>query len=242
VVRLDGSVSKGPLAVRFGAPPAAAPEAGTVEAVSVEVENAGTVRWRPGINLGYHWLDRRDNPIVWDGRRTAAPALAPGERASIELLVRAPIPPGPYRLAFDMVAEHRAWFSELGGPMLTIDVDVAARSGEPQIELPSGVEPEPEWEQRTRAAHAEGYAVVAGAIAWDGVRRPRELAAYEPGRGRIPGFGAPLLLPTVLNGIELEPLGEVAGLPAFAAPPEEPWVYDGRIVLRARPRSGRRPP
>ena len=39
---------------------------------------------------------------------------------------------------------------------------------------------------------------------------------------------------------------DVAGLPAFAAPADEPWVYDGRIVLRtsgslrARGRSGRR--
>jgi hypothetical protein len=48
----------------------------------------------------------------------------------------------------------------------------------------------------------------------------------------VPGFGAPLLAPSVLPGIELEPLGEIAGLPALAAPHDEPWVYDGRIVLR----------
>ena len=56
-----------------------------------------------------------------------------------------------------------------------------------------------------------------------------------------PAFGAPLLCPSVLPGVELEPLGDVAGLPAFAAPRDEPWIYDGRAVLRARPRSGRRP-
>ena len=50
----------------------------------------------------------------------------------------------------------------------------------------------------------------------------------------MPGFSSPLLCPSVLPGIELEPLGEVAGLPAFAAPQGEPWVYDGRIVLRVR--------
>ena len=85
-----------------------------------------------------------------------------------------------------------------------------------------------------RAAHAEGFAVVAGAIAWEGRRRPHALAAYEPGPGRIPGFGAPLLCPSVLPGIELDRLDDVAGLPAFAAPRSEPWVYDGRIVLRVR--------
>jgi len=32
-------------------------------------------------------------------------------------------------------------------------------------------------------------------------------------------------------------LEDIAGLPAFAAPLGEPWLYDGRVVLRARPRS-----
>ena len=106
------------------------------------------------------------------------------------------------------------------------------------------VEPAADWAERVRAAHAEGYGVVAGAIEWSGGLfnpRPRALAPYEPGPGRIPGFAAALLCPSVLPGVELERLDDVAGLPAFAAPREEPWIYDGRIVLRARPRSGRRP-
>ena len=72
-------------------------------------------------------------------------------------------------------------------------------------------------------------------------RRPRALEPYVPGTGRVPGFGAPLVCPSVLPGVELEPLADVAGLPAFAAPQVEPWIYDGRAVLRARPRSDRRP-
>jgi hypothetical protein len=239
-------VSKGPLVARWGTPPEASPHAGAVETVRVEVENAGTIVWQHGINVAYHWLDARDNPIVWDGYRTEAPPLAPGERATVEVRVRAPIPPGPYRLAFDMVAEARAWFSELGSPMLTRDLQVAERQGEPNAALPPGVEPAPDWAERVRAAHAEGYGVVAGAIEWDGGLlhpRPRSLAAYEPGPGRVPNFGAALLCPSVLPGVVLEPLEEVAGLPAFAAPPPrgEPWLYDGRIVLKARPQSGRRP-
>ena len=95
-----------------------------------------------------------------------------------------------------------------------------------------------------RAAHADGYAVVAGSIEWDGGllhRRPRALAPYAPGGGRVPSFAAPLLCPSVLPGVELERLDDVAGLPAYAAPRDEPWIYDGRAVLRARPQSGRRP-
>jgi hypothetical protein len=215
-----------------------------VTAVRVEVENAGSIAWGAGINVSYHWLDLRDNPIVWDGQRTAAPPLGPGERAVVELGIRGPIPPGPYRLALDMLAEHRAWFSELGSAMLTLDVEVGPRAGEPRASFPDGVEPTAEWQEHVRAAHADGYAVVAGSIAWRGGLlhpRPRALAPYEPGVGRVPGFGAPLLCPSVLPGVQLEPLGEIAGLPAFAAPREEPWVYDGRAVLTARPRSGRRP-
>lgn len=231
-------MSTGPYAVRFGAFPAAAPQAGTVERVELEVENTGTLAWRHDLHLSYHWLDTRDNPIVWDGIRTAAPRLEPGQRATVPVAVRAPIPPGRYRLAFDVVAEFRAWFSELGSPMLAADVDVAPREGDPRaIALPDDWEHAPDWEERVQAAHREGFGVVAGAVAWArGVMRraPRELQPYEPGQGRVPGFSAPLLAPSVLRGVELEPLGEVAGLPAFAAPNDEPWVFDGRIVIRRR--------
>jgi hypothetical protein len=232
-------VSKGPLAVRYGTAPPVEPEAGTSSTVAVEVENAGALSWTRDVFVSYHWLDTRDNPIVWDGIRTVAPRLVPGERATVETMLRAPIPPGRYRLAFDLVAEHRAWFSELGSGMLAQDVEVRPRSGEPNAPLPDGYERAPDWEQRVRAAHADGYGVVAGAVEWPRRllhRVPRELVPYTPGPGRVPGFGAPLLAPSVLPGIELEPLGEIAGLPAFAAPRDEPWIYDGRIVLRRRRR------
>jgi hypothetical protein len=228
-------VSQGPLAVRWGAPPALEPHAGTTAFVQVELENAGTLSWGPTVALASHWLDLRDNAIDWDGPRNDLPPLAPGGRARVDAHVRAPIPPGRYRLAFDLVAEHRAWFSELGSPMLTQDVDVLPRNGDPRAVLPQDVEPAAGWAERVRAAHAEGYGVVAGAIDWPrrfARRPPRELEPYAPGQGRVPGFSAPLLCPSVLPGIELEQIGEVAGLPAFAAPQEEPWVFDGRAVLR----------
>jgi hypothetical protein len=205
------------------------------ELVRVELVNDGAIPWPDGIFLAYHWLDDRDNPIIWDGERSPVPRLAPGERATAEAHVRAPIPPGPYRLAFDLVAERRAWFSELGSPMLLQDVDVRPRIGEPNAVLPANVEPTEGWAERVRAAHADGYGVVAGAIEWaEGARhrRPRALAPYAPGAGRVPGFAAALLCPSVLPGIELERLGYVAGLPAYAAPRDEPWVYDGRAILR----------
>jgi hypothetical protein len=102
------------------------------------------------------------------------------------------------------------------------------------------VEPAPDWAERVAAAHAEGYGVVAGTIEWEGGlgrRRPKALEPYAPGPGRVPGFSHPLLCPSVLEGVVLGRLEDVAGLPAFAAPVDEPWLYDGRIVLRARSRS-----
>jgi hypothetical protein len=235
-------VSKGPLAVEWGAPPAPSPEAGAVEVVQVELANAGSIAWRDTIFVSYHWLDLRDNPIDWDGIRTPAPQLAPGHRGVVDVRIRAPIPPGRYRLAFDLVAELRAWFSELGGDELRTSVDVEPRDDPTRAELPAWVEKGAGWDERVAATHAEGYAVVAGAIAWDGGLlhpRPRALAPYEPGPGRVPGFPHPLVCPSVVEGLALERLDDVAGLPAYAAP-AEPWMYDGRVVLRARARSGRR--
>jgi hypothetical protein len=236
-------MATGPLAVRWHDWALEDVHAGAVSIARVELENAGTVRWNREIRLAYHWLDDRGNPLVWDGERTPVPHLAPGERAEVRAHVRGPIPPGRYGLAFDLVAEFRAWFSELGGAELRTVVDVAARDEPTRAELPPWVEPAADWQERVRATHAEGYAVVAGAIDWVGGffhPRPRLLAAYEPGPGRVPGFPHPLVCPSVVAGLELDRLGDVAGLPAYAAPPSEPWIYDGRIVLRARARSGRR--
>jgi hypothetical protein len=232
-------MTKGPLAVRWGDWTLAQPHAGAVTVARVDLENTGTVAWRASVLLAYHWLDLRGNPIVWDGERTRLPLVEPGEQVSAEALVRAPIPPGRYRFALDLVAEHRVWFSQLGSGTVSDEVEVLPRGGKGRAELPPWVEPSEDWQERVDAAHAEGYAVVAGSIDWLGGlarRRPPALAPYQPGSGRIPGFAHPLVCPSALDGVELERVADVGGLPAFAAPAGEPWVYDGRIVLRARPR------
>src|SRR5476651_1087305 len=161
-------MAKGPLVVSWGDWTLSEPRAGALGRAEATVENTGTVRWGHGIEISYHWLDNRGNPIIWDGERTPLPPLAPGERATVHVNFRAPIPPGHYRFALDLVAERRAWFSELGSEMVTTDIDVAPRLGEHNASLPDWVEPAADWAGRVAAAHAEGFAIVAGAIRWDG--------------------------------------------------------------------------
>jgi hypothetical protein len=229
-------MTKGPLAVRWLDWSLEPVHAGTTTVLHAELENTGSVTWSEEMRLSYHWLDLLENPIVWDGIRTPLWVVEPGGRTTVEARVRAPIPPGSYRFAPDIVVEARAWFSALGSGWPSREVEVLPRPGNSRVDLPAWVEPAPDWQERVAAAHADGYGVVAGSIDWKaglGRRRPTELAPYATGTGRIAAFEAPLLCPSVLEGIELRQVGEVAGLPAFAPPEEEPWLYDGRIVLHA---------
>jgi hypothetical protein len=236
----DHPVPVGPLAVRWHAIDMPPVEAGALADVQVELENAGGALWRD-LKLSYHWLDERGNPIVWDGIRTPVAAAA-GERVALTTQVRGPIPPGTYRLAFDLVDENRFWLAELGNHTPTFDVEVAPRDARTaRAYVPNGIVVAPDWEERVYVAHTEGYAAVGGSIAYDGGRlrrAPDELAPYAPGGGRNPAFAHPLVCPSLLP--PLAPNAEVLGLPAWRPEGDEPWVYDARIALTLRPRSDRR--
>jgi hypothetical protein len=238
----------GPLVARWRTHEHTQFEAGALRHVTIEVENGGTAAWRTrgpeeGIFLSYHWLDERGNPIVWDGRRTALERrVEPGETLRQTLALRAPIPPGRYRLAIDLVEEHRFWLSELGNRPLEQEVEVAPRDArEARAFLPDTAEPSPGWLEGVRALHAEGYAAVGGSIREDRVplrRGEPALAPYAPGGGRHPRFPAPLVCPSLLP--PLEPNDEVAGLPAYRPEDDEPYMFDGRLAITLRSRSGRR--
>jgi len=226
-------VPAGPLAVRWLGYELESPQAGALARARVALENAGTAAWC-GLNLSYHWLDDRGNPIVWDGLRYDV-AAGPGERIERELHVRGPIPPGRYRLAFDLVDEHRFWLAEVGNFTPELEVEVGPRDATgARAFLPPAAEPALDWEERVHAAHAEGYAAVGGSV--DMRRTPAELELYAPGGGRNPAFQHPLVCPSLLP--PLEPNTDVAGLPAWRPEGDESWVYDARIRLLLR--SGRR--
>ena len=236
----------GPLVVRWRALEHGPVEAGAAQSATVELENAGTATWRTrgpteGLFLSYHWLDLRGNPILWDNARTPLERpVEPGETLRQALRLRGAIPPGRYRLAVDLLEEHRFWLAELGNVPYEEDVEVVPRDPRPaRAFLPDGVEPLADWHERAAALHAQGYSAVGGAIEQPaGLLRRRRIADLEPyvrGGGRHPGFPHPLVCPSLLP--PLEPNAEVAGLPAYRPMPEgEPWMYDGRLVARLRPR------
>jgi hypothetical protein len=233
----------GPLVVRWRVLDHGPVEAGVEQAATVELENAGTATWRTrgqavGLFLSYHWLDLRGNPILWDNVRTPLERpVEPGETLRQTLRLRGAIPPGRYRLALDLLEEGRFWLAELGNRPYEEEVDVLPRDASAaRAFLPEGAEPAPGWHAHVAALHAEGYAAVGGAVELpSGLRRrrrPAELEPYAPGGGRHPAFRHPLVCPSLLP--PLEPNDEVAGLPAYRPDGSQPWMFDGRAVVRLR--------
>lgn len=198
-------------------------------------------------------------------------AVAPGETVAIEIDLRAPRPPGAYVLRFDLVEEHRFWLEELGCPTLDVPLEVRPRiasrrlgvvvhgevdaeteaalaaqeepvvHADPEVvaHLVPGAVPPPDWSRRLLDAHEEGWAVVGPAIVPEGGgiaarRERRAFAQWAPG-GRNPRLGAPLLLPSLLAAIEP---GSHLGLPAYEG---DDGLFEGRVAVTLRRRSGRRP-
>jgi hypothetical protein len=234
----------------------------------VENAGSATWRSRggEGVQLSYHWLDPLGNPVHWDGLRAALPRpVPPGEHVELDLPVLAPRPPGEYRLAFDFVEENRFWFAEVGQVPLEVETEVLPRIAErrlavrmhggadpetaaalaaqeePVVEtepaavahLVPGALPAPDWSRRILDAHVEGWEAVGPGIEPLGLRKLRSLDPWKPGGGRNPRFGPPLLLPSLLAG--LDP-GVHEAYPAYTG---NEGVFDGRIVIRLRPQSGR---
>jgi hypothetical protein len=102
--------------------------------------------------------------------------------------------------------------------------------------LVAGAEPAPDWSRLVLDAHAEGWVAVGPAVVPVGGplerrRAARALQRWAPA-GRNPRLGAPLLLPSLLEGLEPS---ESRGLPAY----EGDGLFEGRAVVRLPTRSGR---
>ncbi len=149
----------------------------------------------------------------------------------IERTLAVELAPGPP----DLVAQSRNALEAQEEPL------VEQRDEAALAHLTPGCLPAPDWSRRVLDAHQQGYAVVGGSIEPLGWRKPKALAPWKPGSGRVPHFQHPLLCPSLIRGTgHSDWLDDVEGLPALAPPEQEPWLYDGRIAIRARLRSGRR--
>ena len=102
--------------------------------------------------------------------------------------------------------------------------------------LVAGARPAPDWSRRLLDAHAEGWPAVGPGIEPGGGtlerrRSARSLRAWAPG-GRNSRFDHPLLLPSLLAG--LEPTMR-DGLPAY----DGGGLFEGRAIVTLPTRSGR---
>jgi O-antigen ligase len=99
-----------------------------VRATDVRVTNTGQMTWTAGgvFHLAYHWYDTGGRKLE-DGRRTVLPRdIGPGETVALRAEVQAPSAEGRYVLAWDMVQERVAWFSDRGVTPAAVPVQVAA--------------------------------------------------------------------------------------------------------------------
>ncbi len=109
--------------------------AGEVLTYQVRAENTGLARWlkegekgtdRGAVHLVAHvFAAEGEEPLSWYHAGAYLPAdVAPGESVAVEIAMRAPAEPGRYRLEFDMVAEHLAWFEDLGSEVIRHELTV----------------------------------------------------------------------------------------------------------------------
>lgn len=108
-------------------------KAGEKVPLQVRVKNDGPAVWpaigqpdhKYQVNLGNHWYDRNEKPLVNDDARSHLPHdIQPGEEVTIPLRVSAPATPGEYILELDMVQELVGWFKQKGGQTLKLKIKV----------------------------------------------------------------------------------------------------------------------
>ena len=95
---------------------------------AVGLENTGQATWLAAgegrsetgvVRLGGH-LCAQEVEVDWDyGRANLPGSIRAGETVEVNIEMRAPERPGTYRIDFDLVAEHIAWFEDLGSPIVS---------------------------------------------------------------------------------------------------------------------------
>ena len=135
------------LSAGFADPPTTlAIPTGTVTTVPMTVRNTGRRDWprrgNTAVYLSYHLVaPDGEATLLWNGARTPLPnTVAAGDAVTVPAVIDGNVPPGRYRLQWDMVQEQIAWFSALGAPTATTWVEVMHRDDAPVVaELPPPV-------------------------------------------------------------------------------------------------------
>lgn|GEM_PF-812786 len=104
---------------------------------TVTVQNIGAKTWNASgeapVRLGYHWYDAEGETVAlaaYPGNFSLREDVPPQGMATFEnVVVRAPIPQGKYKLAFDLVHEGITWFSAAGAK--SFDAQVAVKTDAP---------------------------------------------------------------------------------------------------------------
>ena len=233
----------GPLVVRWHAIEHAPVEAGAKQLATIEAVNAGTAPWRTrgekdGIFVAYHWLDERGNPIVWDGLRTPLEhPVEPGATLRQAIALRGPIPARP----LPALGRPRR-----GAPVLARRArqrPARARSGRPAARRVAGADVLP---RRRRAGG--GLARARARAPRGGVCRRRRRArararppAAQPGGARaVRAAAAAAIHASGIRSSARPSCRRSSRTPRWPASPPtaadgaEPWMFDGRLVLKAR--------
>jgi len=96
----------------------------------VTVTNTGYLLWsntgQKRVDLGVHWYNRDTREVVvYDSDSGELPKIMDhNEDGTVTMLITAPDKPGRYVLAYDLVYETVAWFSQKGVIPLEIDINV----------------------------------------------------------------------------------------------------------------------
>jgi O-antigen ligase len=99
---------------------------GATLAIPVTLTNTGRVPWDSDAEspffLSYHWMKAdEDRYVVFEGLRTRfEQPVAAGDTVTLNATIRAPQQPGEFRLAWDIVLEHRLWFSTEPGAVAAV--------------------------------------------------------------------------------------------------------------------------
>ena len=87
--------------------------------ISITVKNIGNTTWQTPktsnnpVNLSYFWCDLEGNEIIkTEHRSPLSKNVRPRKNTTFDIVVTTPEKEGDYILKFDLVKEHKFWFSE----------------------------------------------------------------------------------------------------------------------------------